>query len=257
MIRCRFSVFEGVGPGREKSIIDAGITDWSGLLSAKEIPGVSESLLALIQEQAREWSDALQRKDERFFERNLARRNHWLLFETFKKATRYLDIETTGLSPRRHVVTMVGVYNGKRFKALVRGKNLSAASLREALVGCKLLVSYFGSQFDVPFLKHAFPEVSWDLPHFDLCFAARKVGLAGGLKRVERLLGMQREDEIADVDGFEAVRLWRRYERGDRQALKKLVDYNEADTRNLAPIAEAVYGRLCRQERCKSANRNS
>jgi len=109
------------------------------------------------------------------------------------------------------------------------------------------LISYYGTVFDVPFLRVAFPQVNWDLPHFDLCFAGRKVGLTGGLKMVERTLGIGRDNAIAEVDGFEAVRLWRAHERGDPTALTRLVDYNEADTRNLAQIAAVVYDRLCEE----------
>jgi len=60
---------------------------------------------------------------------------------------------------------------------------------------------------------------------------------------------MHRDAAIAEVDGFEAVRLWRRYQRGDVGALQTLIDYNEADTRNLAAIAQTIYPRLCAKAR--------
>jgi uncharacterized protein YprB with RNaseH-like and TPR domain len=102
---------------------------------------------------------------------------------------RYLDIETTGLSPGYHEVTVVGLYEGRRYLSLVGGRNLTVASLAEAMAGCRLLVTRFGRAFDVPFLHASFRETVSDFPHFDLCFAGREVGLTGGLKEVERRLG--------------------------------------------------------------------
>ncbi len=73
---------------------------------------------------------------------------------------------------------------------------MTAQTIRNALAGCKLLVSYFGTAFDVPFLRASFPGLDWDLPHFDLCFAGRRLGLTGGLKTVERTLGIARDQSI-------------------------------------------------------------
>ena len=79
----------------------------------------------------------------------------------------------------------------------------------------------------------------------DLCFASRKIGLRGGLKSIEREIGLARDEDIAGVDGFEAVRLWRRWERrGDKDAFARLLDYNRADVVNLETLADIVYKRL-------------
>ena len=247
MIRRCFSVLDGIGPTRAKAIRAAGIADWQGLATAESIPGISEKLHESLVLQVGQWSQALARDDAAFFAEHLPRPEHWTLFEPFGDAVRYLDIETTGLSAGYHDVTVVGIHDGTNHRALVRGRDLSAAAIQQALAGCKLLVTYYGSAFDVPFLSAAFPEIRWDLPHFDLCFAGRRVGLTGGLKEVERKLGMRRDASITEVDGFEAVRLWRRHERGDPAALPTLLRYNEADTHNLVEIARIVYERLCQK----------
>lgn len=248
MIQRCFRVFHGIGPGCERAIHEAGIADWQAFLASDDAPGPSGSRRASLHRQVQRWLTALEERDARFFERNLPRAEHWLLFRAFGDAVRYLDIETAGLSPSRHEVTMLGLFDGRRYQALVKGQGLTERAIAEALRGCKLLVSYFGSQFDVPFLRHHFPGIDWGLPHYDLCFAARRVGLKGGLKGVERQLGLVRDDAIAEVDGFEAVRLWRRHQRGDPTALPTLIDYNQADTCNLARIAAIVYERLCAKQ---------
>ena len=245
MIRQCFSLFDGVGPKREQAIRAAGISHWQDFLDSGGVPGVSDRLYGSVAQQIRKWSAALDQPNLSFLADAVPRAGHWTLFDELRDSVRYLDIETTGLSPGHHHVTVVGLYDGQQYQALVRGQGLSAEALREALTGCKLLISYYGTVFDVPFLRVAFPQVNWNLPHFDLCFAGRKVGLTGGLKMVERTLGIARGNAIAEVDGFEAVRLWRAYERGNPKALTRLVDYNEADTRNLAQIAAIVYDRLC------------
>jgi uncharacterized protein len=79
-----------------------------------------------------------------------------------------------------------------------------------------------GSQFDVPFLRAHFPQARLDQAHIDLRFALASLGYRGGLKAVERTLGLRRGRLIQEVDGFEAVCLWHCYRRGDRQALRKL-----------------------------------
>ena len=247
MIRRCFSVLTGVGAKREQAIRDAGISNWQQFLVAGGAPGLPEGLDRSLCQQVSTWSAALERRDASFFARKLRHGEHWTLFEAFGDSLRYLDIETTGLSAWRDDVTVLGIYDGQRYDALIKGQGLTAQAVRDALAGCKLLVSYFGTAFDVPFLRAKFPELHWDFPHFDLCFGGRRVGLTGGMKAVERSLGIARDDSIADVDGYEAVRLWRAHERGAPAALGKLVRYNEADTRNLARIASVVYGLLCRK----------
>lgn len=245
MLRHCFGLFDGVGPKRARAIRAAGISSWQEFLDSEGIPGISNGVFESVAAQIRGWSAALDREDLGFFAAEVPRSGHWALFGELRDSVRYLDIETTGLSPSYHHVTVVGIHDGQHYQALVRGRGLCAEAIQEALSGAKLLISYYGTVFDVPFLRSAFPQVNWDLPHFDLCFAGRKVGLSGGLKMVERMLGIARDDEISEVDGFEAVRLWRAHERGDSTALTRLVDYNEADTRNLARIATIVYDRLC------------
>ena len=67
----------------------------------------------------------------------------------------YLDIETTGLSPRYSRITVVGIYlcNGDdtSFIQLV-GEDITVDSLLETLDGVNIIYTYNGSRFDLPFI---------------------------------------------------------------------------------------------------------
>ena len=46
------------------------------------------------------------------------------------------------------------------------------------------------------------------------------------------------------MNGFEAVKLWKHYERGNKEALERLVQYNKEDVINLKPLMEFAYKEL-------------
>ena len=73
------------------------------------------------------------------------------------------------------------------------------------------------------------------------------LGYRGGLKAVERNLGLRRDPAIQGVDGFEAVQLWRRYRQGDRAALRKLMLYNLTDVVNLVELVRIAVTHKARQ----------
>jgi len=105
-------------------------------------------------------------------------------------------------------------------------------------------VTFFGSVFDIPYLQTAFPGVDFKKPHFDLCFAARRLGFEGGLKYIERELQIHRDPAIEGLDGWDAVRLWHQWRGGDDSALDLLLRYNAADAANLEPLAELLFRQM-------------
>jgi uncharacterized protein YprB with RNaseH-like and TPR domain len=155
----------------------------------------------------------------------------------------YLDIETTGLSPEYSQITVVGIYlaNGveERFVQLV-GEGITSDAILGALQGVKTIYTYNGRRFDLPFI-HARCGVNleFECRHTDLMNHCWENRLFGGLKAVERRLGIQRN--IKEVDGFEAIRLWWRYVNDyDQEALKTLLEYNREDVVNLKTLREKL-----------------
>ncbi len=110
---------------------------------------------------------------------------------------------------------------------------MSEKDLLKALKGVDELYSYNGSRFDLPFIE---AKLSVDLKeyfnHTDLMYDCWRQGLKGGLKVVEKLLGIQRR--LTGVDGYMAVQLWYDYvNNNNKQALHMLLEYNQEDVVNL------------------------
>jgi uncharacterized protein YprB with RNaseH-like and TPR domain len=244
MLTSTFVLLKGIGPATERRLWQDGIADWSTFLTRPVIPYISSAKKCWYDDVLATAQSRLAGGTADFFRTCLKSRDHWRLFEAFRHRTLYLDIETTGHSARDGQVTVVGLYQNGRHQSLVRGDNLSEARLREALEETDLLVTFFGSVFDIPYLQTAFPRVNFNKPHFDLCFAARRLGLQGGLKWIERELHIHREPAIEGLDGWDAVRLWHRWRDGDDSALDLLLRYNAADARNLEPLAEYLFQHL-------------
>ncbi|MFC1916302.1 ribonuclease H-like domain-containing protein [Chloroflexota bacterium] len=151
----------------------------------------------------------------------------------------YLDIETTGLSPSDCMVTVVGIYvcNGDDAEVTqLVGKDITTHSILEALDGVSIIQTYNGSRFDLPFIYGCLGiNLAQIFPHHDLMYDCWSRNLYGGLKAVERQLGIDRR--LKDMNGYEAVRLWWRYvDSFDIDALNKLLEYNKEDVVNLKTL---------------------
>lgn len=245
MIENSFSILGGIGEKMERRLWSSGVLKWEDFLDAEDLGFISAGRKRLHDEKIRLHSRRLTERDAGHFSSALKKSEHWRLFDRFRDEAVCLDIETNGYAAvDGGYVTTVGLYDGHDYKCLVRGEDLDAGILSEELSRYKYLITFYGSVFDVPFLKHTMDGFSLDIPHFDLCFGAKKVGLRGGLKKIETTLGIERVEETRGMDGYEAVLLWNLHRRGKSGALEKLIKYNREDTVNLWDIAATVYERL-------------
>jgi len=151
----------------------------------------------------------------------------------------YLDIETTGLSFSDGMVTVVGIYKCDRLDSRVVqlvGREITAEALLEALDGTGIIYTFNGSRFDLPYIRNCLGvDLSRMFLHRDLMYNCWKNNLYGGLKAVERQLGIKRK--LKDINGFEAVKLWWKYvESFDMEALNRLLEYNKEDVVNLRAL---------------------
>nr|WP_246433039.1 ribonuclease H-like domain-containing protein [Rhodopseudomonas rhenobacensis] len=154
----------------------------------------------------------------------------------------FLDIETTGLSWFYDEITIVGWAIGGEYKVIVKGED--PAPLLRDLASATVLVTFNGTLFDLRFLRKTFGNITLPPNHVDLRYLARRIGLAGGQKNIERELGVDFRMELEDVDGAAAVLLWHEYLRGNLASLKRLVLYNRSDVLGMAVILDVVLARL-------------
>ena len=144
-------------------------------------------------------------------------------------------------------ITVIGLYDGREMKSFVRGFNLEDFEME--VERYPMLVTFFGTTFDLPRIRQHFRGLRLDQIHVDLCFAMRRLGLTGGLKRVEETLGLGRTQETKGLSGFDAVRLWWEFEnKGNHEALRLLLKYNEEDVVHLKTLMDYTHAEL--RKRC-------
>jgi uncharacterized protein YprB with RNaseH-like and TPR domain len=150
----------------------------------------------------------------------------------------YLDIETAGGGE----VTVVGIYREDRGLCQLVGGEITDVAVWQALEGAETICTFNGERFDLPILER---QTRLDLRgrfrSLDLLRECRRVGITGGLKRIEARFGIARESR--GMTGWDALRLWGRYEReADEAALRLLLDYNREDVMNLVQLERIVVG---------------
>lgn len=245
MLRRTFVHIPSIGYATERKLWNAGVASWDDARSRSKPPqGFGADRWALVRDTLDGSEHSLRSLDHRYFAGALHPRDHWRAFPDFCKSVAYLDIETDGLGDWAQV-TVVGVFDGLRTHTYVAGDNLD--QLAEDICSYSLLVTFNGATFDLPFLCRRFGNI-FDHLHIDLRFALMKLGYSGGLKSIERKLGVRRAEDIADISGEQAVWLWREYQRGSREALDLLVEYNRADVVNLEFLMQFAYERLWQQQ---------
>jgi uncharacterized protein YprB with RNaseH-like and TPR domain len=238
LLRQTFIHVPGIGKTTERALWNQGCTDWDAYLSSsgKFLTGSADrgAVRAFVQQS----HFSLATLEHQFFSRNLGLREAWRAYDAFKHSCVYLDIETDGTS-----VTTIGMYDGSSFTCLLKGQSLE--NFRDEISRYSMIVTFCGGTFDIPILQKAFRGIIFDQIHVDLCPVLRKVGLRGGLKKIEKEVGIQRPPEVEGLSGFDAVILWRRfYGLGDEVALDKLIAYNREDCINLERLAEIAFEKM-------------
>ena len=235
MLRHTFVHLPWIGIKTERSLWQKGIHSWDffqdehGWTLTPFGPGKYEALRSRL-EVCRERLCAL---DPAYFAGALAPQHLWRLFADFRQCAAFIDIETTGLGGPYDHITTAALYDGREVFYYIYGDNLDAFALD--LRKYKILITYNGSCFDLPFIRNYF-RVAVDHIHIDLRYLLRSLGYGGGLKRCEKSLGLDRA-ELNGVDGYFAVLLWREYRKtGSAKALETLLAYNMADTVNLETL---------------------
>lgn len=236
LLASSFSFIPGIGSKTEESLWNAGIFTWDDAF--RKIDGVVgiRSKRELIKRSLTEACEASERADASFFALSLPKDEHWRLYERFRNKTVFLDIETTGLSKYYDCITVVGAFNGKSQTYFIKDNNLE--DICNYLKNYEVIVTFNGTNFDIPFLKKQFPDIRIPPVHLDLRYLLRSVGRPGPLKIVEKQLGIERPGHLSELGGRDAVVMWRRFVDGDNNALETLLQYNAFDTANLSYLLD-------------------
>ena len=242
ILKNTFGHIPGVGRDTEYKIWKNNILTWDHFLANNHKLPLGESKIEMMNYYIQKSIDAHDKKDHEFFINSIPTNLHWRLYNEFKDKCCFLDIETTGLDKRNDDITIIGIYNGEESKIFVKDKNMH--EFEQEMDKYQMIVSFNGRCFDVPFIQSKFPGVDMNKFHIDLRFAMKTIGYSGGLKRIEKQVGIIRDDDLQDVDGFEAVRLWYKYKRGDANALGLLIKYNLADIENLKTLMDFSFEKL-------------
>lgn len=239
MLTRTFCHLPGIGYVTEARWWREGLTDWGALLAHAD----AEPSSRVSPHAARigECRERLEASDHRYFARTLAKRDHWRALPEFAGRVAFLDIETTGGMDGEDV-TVIGLADGETMRAFVKGRDLD--EFPQALAPYGMLVTFFGTGFDVPMLARRFPDLRFDQLHVDLCHALRRLGYRGGLKQVEVDLGIVRAEATRGLSGWDAVRLWREHRAGSREALELLLAYNREDVLNMRELLAIAYNGL-------------
>jgi uncharacterized protein YprB with RNaseH-like and TPR domain len=156
-----------------------------------------------------------------------------------------LDIETAYSGE----ITVIGVFKPPSDLIQITHPDIDSGALLTALDGSDEIITFWGHRFDLPVinrwlgvnLREAFRST-------DLADHCHRHGLYGGLKVVERVLGIPRRTE--GLDGGDAMRLWEEWRLGDGRSLRKLLRYNEDDVVNLYLLEKELF-RLDNETACE------
>ena len=240
MLENTFIHIQGVGPRTEQAIWKQGLLTWEAFLHHRGTV-LSRARDRLVQDELER--SLANRHRIAYFSQRLKGAESWRLFDTFRTGAAYLDIETSGGYDGFDDITMIGLYDGRRVQTFVQGVNLEAFEI--AVSAYDLLITFNGAGFDLPFIRKKFPGITLPPGHIDLRFVLRRIGLKGGLKAIEKEVGLDRDEGVHGLDGRDAVLLWAAYqETGDRIALDRLIRYNAADVVNLEPLMEMAARRM-------------
>ncbi len=237
MLKNTFAHIPNIGLKTEERLWHSGILDWDDFLLPPSLK-FSRNKIDHIAGTLRESQRHLENRNPDYFQERLPPSLHWRMFPEFRASTLYLDIETTGLENWENHITSIATYDGKSVSCYVHGQNLDdfARDIQEY----KVLVTYNGKSFDIPFIEHYF-GITLSHAHLDLRYILASLGYRGGLKGCERQLEIDRGD-LVDVDGYFAVLLWDEYQRNKNQkALETLLAYNMEDTVNLETLMVLAY----------------
>ena len=163
--------------------------------------------------------------------------------------TVYLDIETTSKKADEGMVIAIGVLTDREpevvFAETLEEEKRILSWLKEKIEGCELIVTWYGSGFDIPFLITRGVLHGIDLsglartPMLDLCEWCRANLLlsSNSLQSVAKFLGVW---EAGNFAGGDVLTLFKMSAKGSYEARREIVQHCREDLLMLRRIHEKL-----------------
>ncbi|MGD9624091.1 MAG: ribonuclease H-like domain-containing protein [Arcobacter sp.] len=233
-IQSSFIHLDKIGKKIEKELWDKNILSWEEYQNYYEKDNLFfDSKASKLYESI----NAYNNKDIKFFTNGLPNNEYYRLALSFPEDVIFLDIETTGLSQYYDHITMVGWSIGEEYNYYVNGIS-DKEKFKNDMLKAKIIVTFNGSIFDIPFIKKEFPDINIPECHIDLRFFSKRAGLSGGQKKIEDEINFKRDKSLKDTDGYMATILWDMYKWGNKSSLEKLIAYNHSDIEGMKAILD-------------------
>ena len=179
----------------------------------------------------------------------------------FKENTMFFDIETTGFSPVKAIVYMIGC--ARRIKNRIVIDQYFAESVDDeaavieafagSLSGCSTIISFNGVGFDIPFLKNKYKKYKQDDPfcNVQILDIFKELSPIKSLlrlenykqKSIEAFLGIDREDKYS---GGELINVYYEYlAQKDDEKLSLLLTHNYEDVLGMTKLLSILSYKEC------------
>lgn len=247
MIKSTFIFLDNISYKKEKNLWLENISCWNDFLDRKEIKGISTKSKCIYNLTIKKAKKELINENSSYFCNILQKKEHWRLYNYFKEECVFLDIETSHVD--NGYITCITLYDNLNTMTFVRGFNLDLNHIKSILSKYKMIITFNGNVFDIPFLKKKMYDLIPEVPCWDLRHSCCRLGLKGSLKDIEKQLNIKRDNIIVEkLYNGDPIKLWRTFlATGDRYYLELLVEYNQEDTINLKYIADKIYNKLIKK----------
>ncbi len=240
-----FTFVKGIGDKTETNLRELGIHCWNDVVKKQRPELFPKQKWHALWNGVNSAIEALKILDTSQLTTIIPKIQHWKMIPNFIDRIAYLDIETTGLSPRYSHITTIAVYDGTKVHDFVRGDNLH--EFPAFISKFPAITTFYGKSFDIPFIRQEM-GIEFNQIHFDVCFLLRRLQIKGGLKKIERRFGISR-GALEDIDGYSAVVLWEKFKQTkEKEYLDTLLAYNNEDVINLEFLLFKAYNLLIERE---------
>ena len=230
--------FTGIGRKNVERLHAIGLTNWESILDNPDLLPFSGKIKARLLSELPIFLENYEKRNLKFFAEKIHPSEKWTILAEYFQEASYFDIETNGESYGDNITLIVCYHKGKLYKFL-HGDNLEA--FLDLLDDITLLVSFNGTSFDVPMIQNYFHIPKIPCAHIDLRWLAYHVGFKGGLKEIERSIGIRRPTNLVGINGMDAILLWAEWKHNrNEQALNLLIHYCCADVLSLQLLAGKI-----------------